>query len=839
MNGCVRTPRDAQKRYRVRIAPGFSAQGHIWFLQLLCLVLAFGVFAGSSSAQTADPADQVCARFAPGSVVPMPPDLLSQNGVLEVTFKFETVTDTQGLTRSCYVTDGGLESPTLHVHPGDQLIIHFQNDLPPAGPAPMAAMTMKHGRDAASSTSNDCAGGPMSQSTTNLHFHGMNVAPTCHQDDVVKTLIQPAGTFDYVVQIPADEPPGLYWYHPHPHGFSNNQVQGGAAGALIVEGIQTVNPAVAGLPQRLFVLRDQVLPQSGNHDPGTPSCDISLNYVPIFYPSYTPAIIQTPPGTSEFWRVVNASANTIFDLQYLVNGVAQQVQVVAIDGVPVGQGTGQIQSVNETTILLPPGARAEFIATTPNLKDQAQLVTQHWDTGPAGASHPTRSIANIVAQTGVAQNTLRLPLKARAAKATRFASLSTVVPDARRALYFSESFGSTNGPNGFFLTVEGQTPAVYDPSAPPNIVVHQGSTEDWTVENRAQEDHVFHIHQLHFQVLRVNGQSDNDPALRDTVIVPHWSGAGPYPSVTLRMDFRDANIVGLFVYHCHLLGHEDGGMMGAIQVLPPGIATSTTISASSSDVNLNSNVTFTATITPATPGTPITGTVQFVEDGIAIGSPVAVANGQAVFATSLATNGTHSITAAYSGDADCNESMSDTLSVTVEDFALSASNLMISAAGQSGSTAITVTPSSGFTSEISFGCSLPSSFLEATCSVSPNSLTGGGKVLLTVNTTSPGRVTLVDGRLVGPPIVPGGSFAGAAAALACLCLLIVPRRKWREAAMFGVFLSGVAFLVFACGTKGRTDPGTPSGSYTAIVKATSGSGSSLIQHSLTLQVDVQ
>jgi len=149
-----------------------------------------------------------------------------------------------------------------------------------------------------------------------------------------------------------------------------------------------------------------------------------------------------------------------------------------------------------------------------------------------------------------------------------------------------------------------------------------------------------------------------------------------------------------------------------------------------------------------------------------------------------------------------------------------------------------VTPSSGFTSEIGFGCALPSSFIESTCSVSPSSLTGGGKVLLTVNTASP-RGMLINGRIVSRPKVVGGFFVGAATALACLSLLIVPLRRWREAAAFGVFLSGVAFLVFACGTRSRTDPGTPPGSYTTIVKATSGSGSSAIQHSLTVHVNVQ
>ncbi len=84
----------------------------------------------SQAASGSDTADQVCPRFPAGSATTAPPELESQNGVLEVTFKFLTVTDSQGLVRYCYVTDTGLQSPTLRVNPGDQLIIHFQNDLP-------------------------------------------------------------------------------------------------------------------------------------------------------------------------------------------------------------------------------------------------------------------------------------------------------------------------------------------------------------------------------------------------------------------------------------------------------------------------------------------------------------------------------------------------------------------------------------------------------------------------------------------------------------------------------------------------------------------------------------
>ncbi len=99
--------------------------------------------------------------------------------------------------------------------------------------------------------------------------------------------------------------------------------------------------------------------------------------------------------------------------------------------------------------------------------------------------------------------------------------------------------------------------------------MHQGDVEDWVIENRSPESHTFHIHQIHFMLTQWDGAPVDEPFLRDTINVPYWKGKGtPYPSVTLRMDFRDPDAVGTFVYHCHLLEHEDGGMMGTIRVLP-------------------------------------------------------------------------------------------------------------------------------------------------------------------------------------------------------------------------------------------------------------------------------
>jgi FtsP/CotA-like multicopper oxidase with cupredoxin domain len=115
--------------------------------------------------------------------------------------------------------------------------------------------------------------------------------------------------------------------------------------------------------------------------------------------------------------------------------------------------------------------------------------------------------------------------------------------------------------------VDGQTPVLFDPSNPPAIVTKQGAVEDWTIENRALENHEFHMHQIHFLVLEQNGRSVDQGQYLDTVQVAYWSGTGPYPSVKVRMDFRGP-VVGDFVYHCHILGHEDSGMMAIIRVLP-------------------------------------------------------------------------------------------------------------------------------------------------------------------------------------------------------------------------------------------------------------------------------
>jgi FtsP/CotA-like multicopper oxidase with cupredoxin domain len=611
-------------------------------LPLACLLYARAAFA------SAPPGEQACPRSAAGSTLQNPPELRSQNGVLEVSFHFryQATTVGQGPPRYCYITDTGMESPTLRVHPGDQLIIHFHNDLPAAQMQPMKApMTMPPAAARQSSEQTDCKAEAMDAAITNLHFHGLSVPPTCHQDDVIRTAVLPGEGFEYRVTIPKDEPPGLYWYHPHPHGYSERQVQGGASGALIVEGLENVYPSLAGLRERVIVLRDQPLSNPGFIDSHIPAWDVSINYVPVIFPAYLPATIATAPSRKELWRVLNAGANTILDLQVVVQGVPRSVKMVALDGVPV---TGDSR---ESSILLPPGARAEFVVETPKVGEQAQLVTRNWDTGPEGDRDPSRPLANLVSTEQVANEAGQHANRSDATKAWRPRADGTAI--VQRRLYFSQL--TPNPKEGdtsvfYFVTVSGQTPAAYRMGQAPNIVVHEGNVEDWVVENRAPEDHTFHIHQIHFRVLEVDGKPVNDPALRDTVEIPYWPGSGPYPSVKLRMDFRDPDIVGTFLFHCHILKHEDMGMMGVIEVLPPGLPTVTTLKAPAK-VGIATSVSIVATVEGKDAGRVAPGgTAQFAVDGISTGKPVAVVDGKAAFTTSFEAGGVHEITATYAGD---------------------------------------------------------------------------------------------------------------------------------------------------------------------------------------------
>jgi FtsP/CotA-like multicopper oxidase with cupredoxin domain len=559
------------------------------YLVIFCLL-------GQRALQAQEIPPDACPRPAVGSAVPEPEDLRSQNGVLSVQLTARNQREKDGSTRYCYIYGDGVQSPNLRLKPGDLLILKLKNDRSDPNQSAPVRQQLKPG---AVSSVDPCQSGAMASTSTNLHFHGLTVPPICHQDDVLKTSVQPTDPpFEYRFRIPENEPPGLYWYHPHIHGFSKAQVIGGASGALIVEGIERANPDLAGLPERVMIIRDQdllnpnsppsksepVVPKmlierdgdSANNGTGfgKPAKDLSINYVPVPYPDYPPATVKMKPGERQLWRVLNASAITYLHLAVLLDRKPQNLGIVALDGVPINtDGVTKNVLNGQNHIGIPPGGRAEFIVEGPPVGVSGLLVTRTVDTGAGGENDPNRALAILVPSADAPEPHSRLASSPAPLPPSTLPWIGNVLPVRTRRLYFSERLLDPNDPNSattFFITEDGKTPAAFDPSnGVPDIVVKQGDVEDWIIENRSTELHAFHIHQIHFLMMDWSGVPVNEPFLRDTINVPYYNGHTlAYPSVRLRMDFRDPNSVGTFVYHCHLLEHEDGGMMGLIRVEP-------------------------------------------------------------------------------------------------------------------------------------------------------------------------------------------------------------------------------------------------------------------------------
>jgi FtsP/CotA-like multicopper oxidase with cupredoxin domain len=205
----------------------------------------------------------------------------------------------------------------IRASPGDVLKITYINDLPAKAPETCAV--------------NPC------MDMTNLHFHGLTVSPNSPQDDVLGMMAKPGQVLRYSVKIPRDHPPGLFWYHTHPHGESHRQVLDGMSGAIVIEGMQRYVPEVRRLRERVLVVRGRSI----EHDPNagelkhiveipTTGCGGEMEKVEeIFTVNGTVRPrIEIAPKERQFWRIVNASSDRYLDLQ--ING--QIFEIVALMG---------------------------------------------------------------------------------------------------------------------------------------------------------------------------------------------------------------------------------------------------------------------------------------------------------------------------------------------------------------------------------------------------------------------------------------------------------------------------------------------------------------------------
>src|SRR6204780_2382777 len=215
-----------------------------------------------------------------------------------------------------------------------------------------------------------CVYGPC-MNMTNLHFHGLHVSPDAPQDDVLSMMAMPGQSLHYAVDTPLDQPPGLYWYHTHPHGESYQQSLDGMSGAIVIDGIDRYVPELQHMRERILVLRDQVV---GKDDPASPELrsrvEISTNArctstdVPERLFTLNGVVrpqITISPGERQFWRIVNASPDLYADLQV----DEQELEIVALDGMPLAFHNPAHPIEFAFHILVPPAGRVEAIVTGP------------------------------------------------------------------------------------------------------------------------------------------------------------------------------------------------------------------------------------------------------------------------------------------------------------------------------------------------------------------------------------------------------------------------------------------------------------------------------------------
>jgi FtsP/CotA-like multicopper oxidase with cupredoxin domain len=403
--------------------------------------------------------------------------------------------------------NGVYAGPVLRVRPGDTLHVKLVNHLPQA---------------------------------TNIHFHGLEVSPRGHGDNSMH-MVMPGESWDYVIPIPKGHPPGVYWYHTHGHQFAERQLMGGLSGTLVIEGFQDQVPATRPLRERLLALKDFAPDRAGDLQ----TVPKPFNFVVKTVNGQLDPRIDIRPGETQLWRLSDQTANAYFRLTLR----GHLFTVVGRDSHPV------LHPETSGEIVLGPSQRLDVLVTG-GAPGSYPLRAEKTSTGPAGDMFAGQELAVMVSAPD-ASAPPPAPLQPLTVAAD--APTSRPIPadriDARRLVSFSED--PVTGL--FFINHQ-----VFDHERV-DLKVPLGNVEEWTIRNASDELHVFHIHQVAFQVIGVNGKPAAFDGLMDTVNVPI------HGEVKIRIAFTDPAIVGRFMFHCHILEHEDKGMMAQIEVYDPKV----------------------------------------------------------------------------------------------------------------------------------------------------------------------------------------------------------------------------------------------------------------------------
>lgn len=368
---------------------------------------------------------------------------------------------------------------------------------------------------------------------TNIHFHGMHVSPKGKGDNVFR-VFHPNTKSHSAIEIPLDHETGTYWYHVHMHGTTEEQVMGGMSGLLIVDGLEDRLPAeLQGVTQRQLAIRDletkggSVIMDAAHIDPAGPTTRlVNAQLRPT---------MALGSGETQLWRIANVGADLFYDVEL----EGHEFIVLGEDGYP------RWDVLHANHLVLPPGKRFDVLVQGGD-PGSYELITRKFDEGFQRL--PRTKLARVEVTGPPAAPTTNLPTSLNS---TAEDLSNATIAKKRRFVFTLDTAGG-----GFKAEINGET---FNPGRV-NVRPELGTVEQWTLINHSNEDHPFHIHVNDFQVMSVNGKPYDTHGLQDVVIIPRNGG-----KVVIRNPFED--FTGEFVFHCHILGHEDAGMMQTVKVV--------------------------------------------------------------------------------------------------------------------------------------------------------------------------------------------------------------------------------------------------------------------------------
>ncbi len=434
----------------------------------------------------------------------MQPDVLrSENGVLRVELVLaETEVELAGTMARMLTYNGSVPGPTWNVRPGDRIEVVLVNNL-----------------DAA----------------TNLHTHGLAVSPEGNSDNPFLS-IGAGETFEYLFELPEDHPTGLFWYHPHLHGTVADQIFGGLYGAILIEDDEDIPVS----RDRILIISDTTLTSDGGVAPlSNEQVMMGREGELLLVNGQLRPQLSARPGERERWRVVNACTSRYLRLA----APEQDLQLLGIDA---GRETPPRQ-VDD--VVLTPGNRVDLLVTMQT--QTSELVTLGYDRGSGmmgmmgndEVSGPA-TLATVVVDGDESPSPGDVPDRMPEP------DLRDREPDNRREIVMVMGMGGMGGDMAF-----GFDEQLFDGERIDQSVT-ASTVEEWTIQNPTMMDHPFHLHVWPMQVTEEGGRQVEEPMWRDVVNVPI------HGSIKVLVDF--ARHPGRSVYHCHILDHEDAGMMGVV-----------------------------------------------------------------------------------------------------------------------------------------------------------------------------------------------------------------------------------------------------------------------------------